>query len=228
MQRVAGQAEVTLQGSQRTAAELVGAIREAIVRGDYSPNERLVEHDLAEVYAASRAAVRAALMELSIEGLVEREVNRGARVRAIDRQEAIEITEVRMALESLLAGRAARRAAPAASAGLSAVLASMDEVVPVGDVVAYAALNLSLHRRIHEIAGHRSASRILERLGDQSVRIQRGVALVPGRMRASLEEHRRIVEAIAVGDEAGAEAAMRSHLGHVAGAVATLEGHAIR
>lgn len=228
MQRAAGRPEVTVQGSQRPTGELAGVIREAIVRGDYSPNERLVEYDLAEAYAASRAAVRSALMELSIEGLVEREVNRGARVRAISREEAIEIAEVRMALEPLVAGRAAERATPEEAAELSGLVASMEAVARTLDVVAYSELNHVLHGRVHEIAGHASASRILERLRDQSVRIQRALALLPGRMPASLDEHRRVVEAIGAGDAAGAEAAMRAHLAGVVEAVAAMDGHGIR
>ena len=228
MQRRAGRSEVTVQGGQRTAGELVGAIREAIVRGDYSPNERLVEYDLAEAYAASRAAVRAALIELSIEGLVERETNRGARVRAIGREEAIEIAEVRMALESVLAGRAARRATPEETVELSGIVASMEAVLRGADVVAYSDLGLALHRRIHEIARHASAARILERLRDQSVRIQRGLALVPGRVATSLEEHRGVVEAIVAGDSAGAEVAMRTHLARVVEALTAMDGYGIR
>lgn len=219
---------MTLQGDQRTNGSLVGAIRAAIVRGDYSPNERLVEFDLAEAYATSRAAVRAALMELSTEGLVEREANRGARVRAIGREEAVEIAEVRMVLEAHLAGRAARRATREDTDELFGIVASMEAATGAADVVAYAELNLALHRRIHEIARHRSAGRILERLRDQSMRVQRSLALVPGRMAASLEEHRRVVEAIAAADAEGAEAAMRAHLDRVVGAVAAMDGYGIR
>ena len=75
---------------------LVAALRDAIVDGEFAPNQRLVEADLSERFGASRGNVRSALLELTAEGLVERVQNRGARVRAISLTEAIEITEVRM------------------------------------------------------------------------------------------------------------------------------------
>ena len=73
------------------------------------PNQRLVEADLSDQFEASRASVRAALAELTNEGLVERVQNRGARVRAVSLAEAVEITEVRMVVEGLCATKAAER-----------------------------------------------------------------------------------------------------------------------
>src|SRR5437899_835819 len=63
-------------------------LREAIVSGQFHPNERLVEAAIAERIGAGRTAVRAALVRLDQEGLVELERNRGARVRHISDGEA--------------------------------------------------------------------------------------------------------------------------------------------
>jgi len=84
-------------------------IREAILGGEFAPHQRLIEADLSDRFAATRAAVRTALLTLASEGLVERLPNRGARVRAISVEEAIEIVEVRVGLESLCARKAAER-----------------------------------------------------------------------------------------------------------------------
>jgi DNA-binding GntR family transcriptional regulator len=81
--------------------DLVAQIRDAIVNGDFYPNEHLIEGQLASQFQVSRTAVRAALIELASEGLVEREANRGARVRAVKLNEALEISEVRRLLEGL-------------------------------------------------------------------------------------------------------------------------------
>ena len=94
-----------------SAHELGDLLRRAIVAGELVPNQRLVEADLAAEYGASRGNIRIVLSELSIEGLVERVQNRGARVRAVSVDEALEITEVRAALEALCARKAAERAA---------------------------------------------------------------------------------------------------------------------
>ena len=79
------------------------ALRAAILNGEYAPKQRLVEIDLCERFSTSRFILRAALQELSAQGLVEFQRNRGARVRDVSLQEAIEITEVRILLEGHLA-----------------------------------------------------------------------------------------------------------------------------
>src|SRR5512132_1694874 len=90
------------------AGESYERLYQAILRGDFQPNERLVEMDLVQLYNVGRAAIRTALARLEQDGLVEREPNRGARVRAISEEEAIERTEARAVLEGLAARYAAR------------------------------------------------------------------------------------------------------------------------
>jgi len=72
-----------------------------------APGQRLVEEELAGTLGVTRASLRAALFDLTAEGLVERIPNRGARVRTITIDEAVAITECRMALEGLCAAKAA-------------------------------------------------------------------------------------------------------------------------
>src|SRR5215475_7657129 len=85
------------------------ALREAIVRGDIAPNGRLVESDLSKAFAMSRGAVRTALIRLEQDGLVVREPHRGARVRQVSDEEAVEILQARAVLEGLAARQAAER-----------------------------------------------------------------------------------------------------------------------
>ena len=87
--------------------DLTQRLKDAILNGEFAPHQRLIEADLSERYDASRASVRTALLNLTSEGLVERVPNRGARVRAISVDEAVEIVEVRIGLETLCARKAA-------------------------------------------------------------------------------------------------------------------------
>ena len=91
---------------RRLAAE---RLRQAILAGDMAPGQRLVEEELAGTLGVTRASLRAALFDLTAEGLVERIPNRGARVRAISVGEAVAIIECRMVLEGLCAAKAAGR-----------------------------------------------------------------------------------------------------------------------
>jgi DNA-binding GntR family transcriptional regulator len=202
---------------------VVGYLRGAIMNGDVVPGQRLVEAELAELLGVTRASVRAALFDLSADGLVERIPNRGARVRAVPVAEAIAITECRMVLEGLCAAKAAELATPAQVERLIAIGEQMAEVVAAGEPLKYSALNRELHQSVHEISGQAVAADLLQRLNAQIVRHQFQLSLRPGRTHVSLPEHLAIIEAIAARDPAAAEAAARHHLASVIDALRETE-----
>ncbi|HEY2195819.1 MAG TPA: GntR family transcriptional regulator [Actinomycetospora sp.] len=195
--------------------DVVDLVRTAIHQGEFAPNQRLVEADLSVQFGASRAAVRTALVQLAAEGLVERVQNRGARVRAVSLDEAIEICEVRMVVEGLCAAKAAERATEDDLALLREITADMRRAVEGGDVFAYSELNRRLHAAVRATGGQRVADGVLERLRGQNVRHQFRLALLPGRASVSLPQHLEIVDAICARDPERAEAAMRAHLASV-------------
>jgi DNA-binding GntR family transcriptional regulator len=209
--------------STSAGPDVTGAIRAALLRGDYVPRQRLIEADLCEQFGASRSGVRSALQQLAAEGLVEMQRNRGARVREITFAEAVEVTEVRMVLEGLIAARAAERVSPAQAEELRGIGADMAQAVADGELMAYSDLNARLHRRVRDIAGHETANQVVERLRAQMVRHQFMLSLVPGRARLSLPQHQRIIAAIVAGDAVEAEAAMRDHMASVVEALRALE-----
>lgn len=190
-------------------------LRQAIARGEMAPAQRLVENELAEQYDVTRASIRAALLDLAAEGLVERVRNRGSRVRVVTVEEAVEITECRMALEGLCAAKAARDATDAQLDELTALGEAMSKAVADGDPLSYSDLNHDLHARIREISGQHAALGLLERLNAQLVRHRFQLALRPGRPQQSLSEHLAMIEAIRARDPEAAERAVRAHLGSV-------------
>jgi DNA-binding GntR family transcriptional regulator len=192
--------------------DVLAAIRDAITQGEFAPNQRLVEADLSEQFGASRSGVRSALFELANEGLVERVQNRGARVRAVTLDEAIEISEVRMVVEGLCAAKAAEHITDDEIAELRALGTAMRTAVTHGHVLRYSELNQTLHLRIREISGQSTAGGVLERLRAQNVRHQFRLALVPGRPDVSLAEHLAIIDEICARAPDAAERAARRHL----------------
>jgi DNA-binding GntR family transcriptional regulator len=190
-------------------------LRDDILSGAFPPGERLIELQLTERYGVGRAAIRAALVELDAEGLVQREANRGATVRRISVAEAVEITEARAVLEGLIARLAAERASEAEHDELRALIAVMTEVVEQDDKLAYSKLNRALHGAIRRIGRHRVADDLVANLRNRAAHHQFRLALLPGRAAESLAEHRAIVEAVTSGDGLAAEAAMHAHLASV-------------
>jgi DNA-binding GntR family transcriptional regulator len=200
--------------------EAYTALHAAIVAGELSPGERLIEEELAVRLGVSRGAVRAAILRLGHDGLAVRERNRGARVRRFTPEEAVEILEARAALESLAAGYAAMRRTDAEVRDLRGFVGDMALLLDRGELLAISERNAALHRRILEISRHAVALDICSRLHSQLVRFQFRTVLAPGRPERSLAEHDRIVSAVAAGDRAGAEQAMREHLTNVTYALA--------
>jgi DNA-binding GntR family transcriptional regulator len=202
---------------------LLDALRQAILVGDLLPGERLVEGDLAERFGASRGTVREALSLLDNEGLVARQPNRGAWVRTVSVDEAIEFTEVRAVLEGLCAAKAAVKATAGDREILRRGLAEMQAAVEAGDFLAYGAGSRKMHQAIREIADHRAAADILDRLQYQSGRYQVRVALLPGRPAQGLREHEALLQAVVSGDADFAERTMRDHLSRVVAALKQLK-----
>src|SRR3954469_9421522 len=184
----------------------------AIVAGELSPGERLIEEELAERLGLSRGAVREAILQLGHEGLVVRERNRGARVRRFTVEEAVEILEARAALESLAAGYAALRRSDEEARELVSLVDEMEALQAAGELLAMSERNAVMHRRILEISGHAVARDVCPRLHSPVGRFQCRPVPAPGLLQKALAERRRIVTAIAAGDRPAAERAMREHL----------------
>jgi DNA-binding GntR family transcriptional regulator len=199
-------------------------LREAIVRGELAPNQRLVEAEMSSAFKMPRAAVRSALLRLEHEGLIERKPHRGARVRLVSEQEAVEILQARAALEGLAAREAALRITPTGAAELREVLDRQRAALAEEDLLRASDVNAQLHAKIVELSGHATAQRLIRALNSQMVRYQFRTILIPGRPSQSLAEHQAIVDAVAGGHADEAERAMRTHLNNVAHALERSRG----
>lgn len=204
------------------ADESYERLYQGILRSEFQPNERLIEIDLARRYNIGRAAIRTALARLEQDGLVERAPNRGAWVRAISEQEAVETLEVRAVLEGLAARYAARNATDADVAALRAIVGEMELCLAEGDLLGLSDANTRLDSRLLRIANNQTVARLIERLHIQHLRSQFRILLVPGRPARAVAEHRAIVEAVAAHDPDAAEAAMHDHLAHMVQTLRTL------
>ncbi|MFJ8538377.1 GntR family transcriptional regulator [Streptomyces sp. NPDC093591] len=196
------------QAKQHAFAQL----RRAILHGEMAPAQRLVENELAEQFGVTRASIRAALIDLEAQGLVERIRNRGSRVRVVSVEEAVAITECRMVLEELCAAKAAVAASDEQLSRLADLGTAMTKAVADGEPMTYSELNQELHAGIREFSGQQTAVELLERLNAQLVRHRFQLALRPGRPQHSLNEHLAMIEAIRARDPQAAEAAVRAHL----------------
>ena len=215
-------------GVSEDGLEVYRRLREGITAGRFQPNERLVEANLSRMLGAGRTAVRAALVRLDQEGLVTREHNRGARVRLVSEQEALQIEEVRAALERLLGRQAAAKATATDIRELRHVLVDMRKRFASGDAIGYSELNPKFHQLIWAAARNPTAGRLVGTLKSQSLRYQYQTMLRPGRTERSLREHELIFSAIVAHDPEAADTAMRAHLEEVLETLRWAIGHKSR
>src|SRR6516225_417678 len=199
------------QAGEPARTHALAALRQAILSGDVAPGQRLVEEELAAMLGVTRQSLRAALLDLTAEGLVERIPNRGARVRVVTMDEAVAITECRMALEALCAVKAAQHITDDDAARLRELGGELRRAVAERNPLKYSELNRELHRRVGAISGQAVAVSLLA----QIVRHQFQLALRPGRPEQSLAEHLAIIDAIAGRRPDDADQAVRRHLNSV-------------
>jgi DNA-binding GntR family transcriptional regulator len=197
----------------RTMKEITyEAIREAILSGRFPPGQRLVADELAQEFGTSRMPVREALQRLENAGLVSIAPHRGAVVNELSEQEIVEIYHIRAVLEGL----AARLAAPwLGAAEYDRLNALIDDMAATSTTAPDLEQLLGSNRDFHEIIWQAARAprlhELLENLYDASRRFRNISILLSGRLDQIVQEHRRIVRALAAGDVAAAERFANEH-----------------
>ncbi|MBI5068593.1 MAG: GntR family transcriptional regulator [Deltaproteobacteria bacterium] len=193
--------------------EVAERLRRLIYRGDLPAGAWVDEQALATRFGTSRTPLREALKVLHAEGLVRLDPRRGSFVAGeLTSGDLDDLFPVMALLEGRCAYEAVRKASPADVARLEAIHARLEELAAAGDVDGYYESNYVFHETIQELARNPWLSRIVSELR-RFLRLLRGRQLrVPGRLQASLAEHRRVMRALRRGDAGAAEKVMRAHL----------------
>ncbi|MDP2066050.1 MAG: phosphonate utilization associated transcriptional regulator [Burkholderiaceae bacterium] len=187
-------------------------IERAILVGEYPPGSKLIEAALAEKMGVSRGPVREAFRMLDEAGLVRTEKNRGVFVRDIPIDEAVEIFDLRAAMDELVGRQLAQHITPPQLKEIKGLVDSMEKAVKAEDAHHYHLLNLQFHDRLVEMAGNRKLTAIYRKL-IKELSLFRRLNLADGwLMPISANEHRQIVKAIASGDADAAGRAMFDHV----------------
>ena len=187
-------------------------IERAILVGEYAPGSKLIEATLASKMGVSRGPVREAFRMLDEAGLVRTEKNRGVSVRDIPMDEAVEIFDLRAAMDELVGRQLAAKITASQLKEIRDLVSEMEKVVKLEDAYNYHLLNLKFHDRLVEMAGNRKLTEIYRKL-IKELSLFRRLNLTDGwLMPISAGEHRAIVKAIASGDADKAGRAMFDHV----------------
>ena len=209
-------------GSQVVKAQL--RLREMILAGELPAGARIAELAIVEKLGVSRTPIRAALVRLEQEGLLQALPNGGFAVRTFSERDVSDAIEMRGTVEGLAARLAAERGAPAVVlAQARACLAQIDEVLkqPALDddaFLRYVSLNRQFHNLLSEMADSAVIRRELERVvmlpfasPSAFVVLQANSPGARDMLIVAQDQHRQVLDAIDRREGARAEAIMREH-----------------
>ncbi|HYT84482.1 MAG TPA: GntR family transcriptional regulator [Gemmatimonadales bacterium] len=205
---IPGEAAIRLPGARPMADELYDHLREAIVRGELAPNERVIEEAVAARARVSRTPVREALHRLEVDGLV-RTSPRGTTVVEFSAEELAETCAVRDHLEGLAARLAAAQRTDLDLVMLDELTAEYEAAI--ADVGRIIDLNHEFHDIVWEAARNRFLTRQLSLVRALIERRDATTLSTEDRQREALVEHRAIVAALRACDADAAEAAALEH-----------------
>ena len=190
-------------------------LKQRLIGGSYAPGAQLKEEHLARELALSRTPVRVALKRLVQDGLATAEAGRGVRVAEWTESDIQETYHLRSLLEGHAAELAAQRGGTALAARLEALNDQMDAAIAKGgsQLAARAQeINSNFHRAILEASGSPRLRMLLATLIDMPVVVRSFFISTPEDMAQSLQHHRDLAAAVAVGDSELARQVMQLHL----------------
>ncbi|QIK77812.1 GntR family transcriptional regulator [Sphingomonas piscis] len=187
-------------------------IRDRIRRGQFVPDQRLVEVDIIRSTGSSRVRVREALQRLAAEGLVTIEPYRGASVRSISIDELRHIYRARVALEGTAAADFATNASDGQRERLQQVQDALEQCIVDRAPERFGKLNSEWHGLLVEGSGNTIIGELLQRLSVPIHRLLFESFYDADRLRTANDDHRRILKAIMARDPDAAEREMRAHV----------------
>ena len=217
-----GTEELGAHGSAQARALL--KLRELILSGELAGGARIAELAIVERIGLSRTPIRAALMRLEQEGLLEALPSGGYAVKSFSERDILDAIELRGTLEGLLVRLAAERGAPAVVLGeakdrlrqIDAVLAQ--PALSDDAFSSYVDLNERFHALLSELAGSPVTERQLERVvklpfasASAFVVVQSNSHQARDMLVVAQDQHWQVLDAIERGEGSRAEALMREH-----------------
>jgi len=190
-------------------------IKDAILKHEIVPGERLSQDELVLRLKISQTPIREALARLVQDGYVSQVTNRGYRVSEMTAEEVVELFELRQVLEAYCIDEAIRRISPEGIEALeSSVKSSRKSIATNRPLVDRYIINKDFHLIVAEIAGNSAVCRVLADTCEKLV-LKRRIEGVSHGGFGVLRHHRDILRAIKNQDTQKAQELMKSHLDEI-------------
>lgn len=194
-------------------------LRQAILRGELQPGERLLEIHLANKLGVSRTPIREAIRKLELEGLVLMIPRKGAEVAEITEKSLRDVLEVRRALEELAVRLACQKIQPEEIQELKDASREFEDALQTKDVTVYAEADVKFHDIIYRVTDNQRLIQLLYNFREQMYRYRVEYLKREDSHETLLSEHKIIIEMIEKGDEENAVKAVCAHINNQVEAV---------
>lgn len=204
---------MVLETQYRTMQEIVySTIKERILKGEYSPGQRLITNDLATELGVSRMPIREALQRLeAATGLVSLIPHKGAVVNVISEDDIVEVFHIRVVLEGLAARLACANMDAAQLDQLAHINQKVIEAEHKIDAERFLDLNREFHALMWKAANSPRLVGMLRSLYDASRSYRYISVMLPGRFEEIVQEHEDIIAALRKGDADAVEKTVNKH-----------------
>jgi DNA-binding GntR family transcriptional regulator len=190
-------------------------IKNQIITLHLKPGEYIIDSQIASQLKISRTPAREAFHRLEKEGLLVYEARRGWKVYTLSLHDIHEIFDLKVAIEGMVARKAAECQDDGLRSDLREALNDMQAAVEKDNTSDWLKADFHLHDILFQMAGNERARSNITTLNDQWHRVRIGFVALQGRAKRSTEEHRSFISGVLNGDGAEAEKLMQAHLNNV-------------
>lgn len=187
-------------------------LRQAILKGELEPGERLMEIRLAKRLGVSRTPIREAIRKLELEGLVIMIPRKGAEVAGITEKNLRDVLEVRRSLEELAIELAVKRMDESGITRLEEARIGFREALNSNDMIRIAQADERFHDAIYAGTDNEKLIQLLNNLRDQMYRYRLEYIKDTGKRQIIMDEHENILNAVKTRDVELGKRAMREHI----------------
>ena len=187
-------------------------LRQAILRGELKPGERLMEIQLANKLGVSRTPIREAIRKLELEGLVLMIPRKGAEVAEITEKSLRDVLEVRRALEELAVQLACEKITKEEIRELERVAKEFQQVVNSSDITEIAEVDVGFHDIIYTATDNQKLIQLLNNLREQMYRYRVEYLKRDGVFPQLIAEHEAIIRHIENNEKEKATEVMCRHI----------------
>lgn len=184
---------------------IVENLQQQIINGTLKPGEHIVETALCKKLNISRSPIREACRIMESRGYVVRIPRRGVFVARVSPQEAEDIYRIRANLESLATYLAVKKMDPETFKQMKVLHRKMIQLAEKENISGYYRLNLKFHKILTNACGNKRLIQMIDTFVKQTRRYRVEVLSISGRLKASVENHEKIIRSIEQGDAGQAE-----------------------